>query len=481
MKLTERHISSRSLEIQAYVWLGLPMLLFLCGWMRWYISLPLCAALIWASVSRFTRRGGAAGDGCAAGVRLSRGYVAAVVIIPLLLLFLGMGGFVAQHWDYQWRNAVFFDLARRDWPVVYDAEVPRLLCYYIGFWLPSAVVSRLTGLIMPGDVAQLLWAWWGLAIGYSLLVARLGGRASWWILPLMLLTGFWDSAVLAFFREPLARLSGLPDSIYVYSYYMSFSLISQIRMIFNQTIPLWVALPLLYGARRDPGSLMLPASFLFLSSPLGCIGIAAAMLYWLARGGRRSLTFANAAGLAAVAATGLFYISNNNASATAPTSTLGPGGISLLCLVFLLSLGVYVPLVWNRMKGNVTFLLLLVTDVALPFLSLGSSDDLGRRAAIPMTIMLTYMLAAEVREWRSLRLWKKVALPAVMLVGMYDAWYMVDMTFREIDKFETRGFAPKLIYMMDHLDDPERNYHYDNFIAEGESFYTRHMMRRSHE
>ena len=460
------------------------MLLFLCGWMRWYIALPLCAAIVWAAVRQFrghapkqSRRSADPATDEWRGVRFSAGYAATIAALLLVLVFLGMGGFVAQHWDYQWRNAVFFDLARRDWPVVYDPGSPTLLCYYIGFWLPASVVSRITGYIMPGDIAQLLWGWWGMAIGYSFVVSRLGGRARWWILPVMLFTGFCDSIVFGCFREPIARVLGLACPEDVYAYYMTFSLTAQLRMIFNQTIPLWVALPLLWRCRRDPGSLLLPASFLFLFSPLPCVGISVAVLYWLIRGGKRSLTFPNAAGLAVTAVTGLFYMTNNNAASTAPTATAGPAAIFALGVLFLLCLGVCVPLVWQRVRRNTTFWIMLATAFLLPFLSLGDSDDLGRRAAMPLTIMLTYMLLGELRRWRVLTVWKKVALPAVMLLGTYDACYMVDMTLREIEKYRDSG--PKLIYLMGRLDDPEYNYHYNNFIATGESFYTRHMMRRS--
>ena len=63
-----------------------------------------------------------------------------------------------------------------------------------------------------------------------------------------------------------------------------------------------------------------------------------------------------------------------------------------------------------------------------------------------------------------------------MLLGTYDTCYMVDMALSEIEKYRDSG--PKLIYLMGRLDDTEYNYHYNNFIATGESFYTRHMMRR---
>ena len=43
-----KKITFRNLEIQAWIWLGLPMLLFLYGWMRWYVSLPLGLMIVLA-------------------------------------------------------------------------------------------------------------------------------------------------------------------------------------------------------------------------------------------------------------------------------------------------------------------------------------------------------------------------------------------------------------------------------------------------
>lgn len=477
-----KKITFRNLEIQAWIWLGLPMLLFLYGWMRWYVSLPLGLMIVLAAVRYFSRSHGSDPVGVHGwkDVAVTPGWMAALVVIAALLVFCGMGGMVAQHWDYQWRNAVFFDLAKKDWPVVYDSSVPRYLCYYFGYWLPAAVVSKMTGYIVPGDLFQLLWGLWGLSIGYTFLVGYLGGRSKWWILPVLVLFGCWDSFVFDVFGAPIARFVGLDASIDIYSYYMSFSFLPQIRMIFNQTVALWVALPLLYARRLEPETLLLPAGLLFLYSPLPCVGISVAMAWWLVKGGRRSLSFQNVTGALVIIVTGLYFMSNNNASGADVTSTLGLASVMLLgILFFVLAVGVWLPFVWDRVRRNSTFIILVITGFLLPLLSLGDSDDLGRRAIMPLTIMLTYMVLAEIGRWNRLALWKKIALPVVLLVGSYDCYIMTDMTFREIEQSKERGNGPKLIYMMDHLDDPERNYHYDNFISEGESFYSRWMMRRT--
>ena len=487
MLSTDKKISIANIELQAWIWLGLPMLLFLYGWMRWWISLPLCALLIYSTArviirqrkQPVTERGGET-HGRWQDVTVTRSYKMSLLFLFIFLVLIGMGGFFPQHYDYVWRNAVFFDLVRRDWPVVYEAPDPQLMCYYFGYWLPASLVGKATGgLIMPGDIATLFWGFWGMAIGFTFLVSFLGGRTRWWYLPVLLMFGFWDSTIYALFDSKLAEMMEIDDFWQLYSNYMSFSSATQLKMIFNQTIPLWIALPMLWKLRRHPGHMVLLCALLFLFSPLACIGISTAVLFWIARNLKAAMTLENITGLLILAVTGIFYMSNNNASSTHPSRILEWWKILIIGIGFyVLSIGVYLPFVWNLVKRDPTFIIMAATCFILPFLTLGDSDDLGRRATMSLTILLTYATIGQLNKYRSLSKWKRIALPIVLALGITDSATVLycipkDIIFNiEHDKY------PKHIYMMGKLDDPIVNYHYNNFIADGESLYTKYLMKR---
>ncbi len=497
-----KKISITNLEIQAWIWLGLPMLLFLYGWMRRWIFLPLGILLVFSIIKIIRQNCRPApnndkpphdndrpGHGIITrthdisqwrDISVARSYKVSLILLFLFLMLIGMGGFFPQHYDCTWRNAVFFDLVRHDWPVVYDAPDMRIMCYYFAYWLPASLVGKATGgYIMPGDVALLLWGFWGMSIGFSFVVSFLGGKTKWWHLPLLLTFGFSDRLIYSLFADKIALLLSIDDPYLLYSNYLSFPLASQLKMIFNQTIPLWIALPMLWRIRNNPGHMLLLCSLLFLLSPIACVGISTAVVYWLLKNIKQTMTIENLAGLLILTVTGLFYISNNNAAATQPSRIIDRQQILALGLGFyILSVGVNVPFVWNVVRRDPTFFIMAVTCFLLPFITLGDSDDLGRRATMTLTIMLTYATIDQISKFQSLTKWKKIALPIVMLFGMTDSINVIYSIPIDIADYIENNKYPKILYMMGSLDNREMNYHYNNFISDGETFYTKHLMKQ---
>lgn len=281
-------LSVDSLVRQASLWLALPVVIFLFGWFKFWIACIVTVALAFSFFSLFRLH--YEGDLKLVSVRRGKAYWLTIAIIVLLLLFCGHGGLFYQQWDWQFRNAIFFDLARRPWPVVYDVESPLLLCYYLAFFLPGALVSKLTGLIVPGDIVQFLYALWGLAIAFSFVCSFLGGKVRWWILPLMIVFAGADTTVTTFLVSFTQVGEWWADRWLIFDYYKSFSLIEQLSLIFNQSIACWVALPLIYSWRRSPGKMLLVCALLFVFAPLPCVGIALPVAYWCVRGWKSFLT-----------------------------------------------------------------------------------------------------------------------------------------------------------------------------------------------
>jgi hypothetical protein len=78
--------------------------------------------------------------------------------------FSGVGGLVAQTSDFHAHNAKFFDLYKNPWPN-YFPKIDRYSCYYFGYFLAPALISKMAGQLLP----SVLFGW--SVIGYFIAVS----------------------------------------------------------------------------------------------------------------------------------------------------------------------------------------------------------------------------------------------------------------------------------------------------------------------
>lgn len=78
-------------------------------------------------------------------------------------LFSGVGGFSQQTSDFWAHNAKYYDLYKNPWPN-YFPVIDRYSCYYFGYFLVPALLSKLAGTLLPS--ALVIWS----VIGYFLAV-----------------------------------------------------------------------------------------------------------------------------------------------------------------------------------------------------------------------------------------------------------------------------------------------------------------------
>jgi hypothetical protein len=154
----------QSLVGASLIYLLLPVALFLAGWLRWTLALPLLALLLLAlrAIVRGTDRPVAVeGERIGRPGRRLRQLVPLLVIATLLLGMSGTGGVGYQDTDWLKHNAVLKDLIDRPWPVTYEFDGQQIpLVYYVAYYLPAAAVGKALG-----------WA----AANWALLAWSLGG------------------------------------------------------------------------------------------------------------------------------------------------------------------------------------------------------------------------------------------------------------------------------------------------------------------
>ncbi len=394
------------------IYLALPNLIFLAGWLRPVAALPMLALTL-ISLTQFLRR-----DDMRWSIPQSAGAVAMIVLVAFAWASLGGAGHLfAANSDWEMRDKVLGDLAFSDWPPAYSVVDghPHILRSAIGFFLPAAVVGKLAG-IASVDLALYLYA----ALGCSLflLLLPLPTRSGRLLFGLLLVTIFFSGMdylgiVLATGSSPIFPLR---LEWWVPFCYPSFT--GQMYWAPNHAIPIWLVATLFY---RHWGHRVWPALFLILLpltviwTPFAVIGIlpflALATLRWFARGqrwGDARITIWQI-----VAATLMTWLTvrlmtlDIAAIPNAPTAEVAanPDNLVLDYLLFILMEFAILALLLarNLRHSQGVFWLACAILTLLPLYKYGPSNDTLLRLSTPCLIFLLLITLDQIQRWVSSR------------------------------------------------------------------------------
>ena len=144
----------------AAVYLFLPLVIFVGGWLQLWLALPLLACIL-ASVGTMVL-GSGAGFATRPNTQEIRSALAIAALAAGFAIVTGLGGWVPQSLDYLKHNLLLGDLIERPWPVRYAAENgDRFLCYGLGYYMIPATIAKLCGASYDA-IAGLIWGVLGL-------------------------------------------------------------------------------------------------------------------------------------------------------------------------------------------------------------------------------------------------------------------------------------------------------------------------------
>jgi len=447
-------VKSENLRKWVFAYLALPNLIFMIGFLRWEILLPAVFFLVAALISIW--RGGNRRDvvleplvPSADCVHLPmRWAVAFAVAVTLWCIMAGQGGFVVQTTDWNWRNATFRDLITHEWPVRYD-DFGRALVFYVGHWLPAAVVGKavfgLTGDLSiawrAGNVALLVWTASGLLIALaqlSLLLKADSPLRRFGVLALLIFFGGMD-ALGAWGLNIKQILSGCAPlnpwldfgELWAPPFnYPSNS--SCLYWAFHQTAATWIAV--FYIAR---GVRMLELAFVVslvsLSAPLPNVGlafIAAALVLRRLAVSRRdawdvvkaAVSVPNITGVAVVTplVAALLCANDQTGGITFAWYDMGAGFFFRRCVFFLcFEIGLYFVLSYKWFYRSTWWWTALIWLCICPAVKVGEWADFCMKAMMPAFAALSVMAAFSFIRYRCCRDWRAFALAGCLAVGAY--------------------------------------------------------------
>lgn len=371
------------------LYLAFPFLLFLFGWVRLTIAVPLAVIFLFA----FWK---AARQSPASNYQSPNSPITIyhLLLTALWLLLSGIGGYAFQNWDHHWRNAVFHDLIHFDFPVYYsqpESGPVKMLVYYVGYWLPAAWIGKLLGW-QAANFALFIWTWLGVILVTLHLASFLKTSPFKAALLLIFFSGLDALGVLLFPKDyptllpPVTHLEIWSGTQLQYS-----SFTTQLFWVFNQAVPAWLVISVIANrswSRTSPphsnDMLFLLWSLCFFFAPLASVGLLPYVLIEIVKGTDFKSPLKNlrweilpAAILIFLLST--FYFSSNTAAQSRGLQSIPFGGFLVF---FLLEGGILwlapAALKWRDPRWIVTGILLFV----IPFIQLGSGRDFVMRASI---------------------------------------------------------------------------------------------------
>lgn len=412
-------LRSSLLRKLAFLYLALPVLIFIGGYLRWTIALPVMACLIFALICACKTASSLHQEKT---LPLSVWWMAAMALIMLLWTYLGgLNGLFYQSADWPWRNAIFHDLVEKPWPVVYD-EKGSALVYYIGFWMPAALAGKIVGaltnsVVLAWRIARMaLWTWTSLGMLLIALLLMVHIQANGFkkqLIALLVLIFFSGMDILgASYADRMERVLD-PEILHLEWWTIDGKQYSSITTclywVFNQSVIPWLAV-LCFLMEKDARNYLFLGIACLCCGPLPFVGLVICMLIRfaedLARNIRRkqisdsikaAFSLPNILLLAALLPVfGVFFLSN--LSVTRTTAGDLPLFESIreyftrdFLMFFLLDAGIYLALVWKENRKDWLFYGISLSLFLIPNFHIGASEDFCMRASIPgMFILLTY-------------------------------------------------------------------------------------------
>ncbi|MBR4914691.1 MAG: hypothetical protein IKZ42_05390 [Clostridiales bacterium] len=298
MNKKELEISYSALRRCALVFISLPMLCFFIGWLKWYFAVPACLALVICIISlddnnkllkmlSKKKADVSASPDNDKKLVISRTMLIVVILASFAYLFFcGVGRLWSQSDDYLWRNAIFRDLIIKKWPVFYDTY-DGALSYYIGTWLPAAIVGKIAYSMgagtepsfMVGNVTLLIYCTFGMSVLFLLLLMYF--KTTKPKQAAFIIIGFVFFSGMDFVGNEFKI-----DSFHIEWWALTFqysSLTTCLCWVFNQTIIPWVCTALLLHEKTVSNYVLIGMACLF-SGPFPFIGF---FIFCLAMGIKR--------------------------------------------------------------------------------------------------------------------------------------------------------------------------------------------------
>jgi len=401
-------MSKKTLKIITYLYLMIPIAIFIVGWVKIQFALFPMVFLVVLLLKKVLEKE-------EKERMIDKKACMIIFVIIMGICFLGgIGGMFYQSSDWHYRNAIFRDLVNKDWPVFYE-NADAALSYYIGIWMVPAMMGKailsLAGADLAWRVANVaLWFWCATGITLTILwlVKDFQPKNLRKIFLIMFLfLGFSGLDFIGVFLQGSIESINEMHLEWWASYFQYSSMMTQIFWVFNQSIVAWLITVMFIQEKNVKQYLFLillcftysPLPFLGLIPLMGVRGIKyliqAIQEKKISQFVKEVFSIENVLALLAIFPIYSLYYGNNSAIQTGSglhiiEEALNKNGIKVWLEFYLLEVGIYGILLWKSYKKNEIYLAALIALMIVPFIGIGLEYDFSMRVSIPALIVINY-------------------------------------------------------------------------------------------
>ncbi|GMO38285.1 MAG: hypothetical protein Ta2B_17980 [Termitinemataceae bacterium] len=467
MSNTDR-IFEKALVCMTYSFLAMPFIIFSIGFMKPLFGIPVavCVLISLLIAIKHTELSWVPQLTKNTVIKL----IICVTIIALWVFVSGIGKFVWQNSDHPFRNEIFKLLVTKPWPVssILEGQEYKFV-YYMGFWMPAAVIGKLFGLT-AGFVFQYLWAILGVFCTF-LLVCSLKHKFLLRTLIVIILFSGLDYVGTALVRHAIPKLISASHDEWWAGAFQYSSMTTQIFWVFNQAIPAWVATALLLNQKNNKniifimGVLLLNSTFPFMGLlPIICHLILSKSKINdkinIGNSVKSCMSIQNVAGggIAGII-TFLFLASNVRTSTFSFVSTTLVKYFTFCILEF----GLYMFFVFKSQYKNPLFYVIGISLLIFPAFYIPDGNFI-MRASIPPLFILMLMVSEKIETYKNSKCY--FALMFVFLIGGITPMHEMLRTAKNTYDGQENWFKTEEEIMTD-----------KNFMGDSQSFFFTHISK----
>lgn len=485
-KIDLQFVKERYIYIYAYIYLFISNVLFLLGNVKYVFSIPITIILIVGLVKSIKN---------SPKMTVSLFKSKKMIIILCLIIFWtfisGIGGFVWQNtWDHKFRNALFNDLVRYSWPVIQNSKA---LCYYLGFWLPSALVGKIFNLEI-GYLFQTFWAILGISITFGIICQHLKKIKISNMILMIFFSGLDIFLYLIFsglsIRESFNGIINGSHLELVTQYFNSSSNTTLMFWLYNQIIPFWVGIMLILQ-QENRKSIVFIYSLLLIFSPFPLVALIPVLVYlifkdyegdkkydtlWMSMWEKikSTCTYENVISIFLFVIVGLFFLSNIAVGEINILNINITIVFKYLCYIFFEYI-VYLVFIYKKNDRNPILNILIITTFVLPFICLGTSYDFAWRTCIPLSFYIMLLIMKTFQD-SDVNKKIKIFLIIILCLGAITPLTEIIRTVKN-EVLVIKGDIKARSDSLTSIFEKEFNECYENFIGETDSLFYKYISK----